>query len=77
MTLVNNDKDNSMDFVMKIPKLYSAREAASLIDGVNYKLILAMCKSGDIDCTNSGNKFLMTKEALYAGFKIPATYSFA
>jgi len=72
-----NEQQKGMVSIMTIPKLYTIQQAAKLIDGANEKLIRKMCTDGRIDCTMSGNKTLMTIEALYAGFKIPATYCHA
>jgi hypothetical protein len=53
------------------PKFYTVREAADLVDGVSDKLIRKMCKEGKIVCLESGNRFLMTIDALYRGLNIP------
>jgi hypothetical protein len=55
-------------------KLYTAKEVADeLLDGISYKQILAMCKSGAIECIKSGSVFKMTAEAVYKAFKIEKT----
>ena len=52
-------------------KFYTAREVADeLLDGVSYKLILAMCKDKKIECLKSGSVFKMTACAVYKAFKI-------
>jgi len=73
-----HEQQNDMNCEMKKPKLYTPREAATeLVEGVSYKLILDMCKKGQIVCIMSGVNYKITKEALYEALKIPAKYSFA
>jgi hypothetical protein len=70
-----NEQPKGMDIIPEKPKLYSPREAAAeLVEGVSYKLILAMCKDEKIKCIKSGVNYKITKESLYEALNIPAKY---
>ena len=46
-------------------KMYTIKEAAQLIDGINEYRIRTMCKTGQLRSFKAGNKFLISESDLY------------
>ncbi len=46
-------------------KMYTIKEAAQLIDGINEYRIRTMCKTGQLRAFKAGNKFLISESDLY------------
>ncbi len=47
-------------------KMYTIKEAAQLIDGINEYRIRTMCKTGQLRAFKAGRKFLIAEEDLLA-----------
>ena len=46
-------------------KMYTIKEAAQLIDGINEYRIRTMCKSGQLRAFKAGKKYLIAEDDLY------------
>ena len=46
-------------------KMYTIKEAAQLIDGINEYRIRQMCKTGQLRAFKAGRKFLIAESDLY------------
>ena len=47
-------------------KMYTIKEAAQLIDGINEFRIRTMCRMGELRTFKAGRKFLIAEDDLYA-----------
>ena len=46
-------------------KMYTIKEAAQLIEGINEYRIRTICKSGQLRAFKAGKKYLITEDDLY------------
>ena len=52
-------------------KMYTIKEAAQLIDGINEFRIRQMCRSGQLRTFKAGKKFLIAESDLYDAARTP------
>jgi excisionase family DNA binding protein len=50
---------------MEKPRIYTIKEAASLIDGLTEWRVRQMCQSGELKCFRSGKKYMISEQALF------------
>jgi len=62
----NNNRAISRRFKMNKRKMYTIKEAAQLIDGINEFRIRTMCRTGELRAFKAGRKFLIAEDDLYA-----------